>query len=114
MADEAYHIGAAPSKDSYLVADKILQVAKTSGADCIHPGYGFLSENADFAERVEDSGFIFIGPKPETIRMMGDKITAIDAMKEAGVPDGVYNVVHGFGGKTKDNYYLNHRETFLY
>ncbi len=86
LADESVCIGPAPSADSYLQIPSIISAAEVTDAVAIHPGYGFLSENADFAERVEESGFIFVGPKPETIRMMGDKITAIEAMKAAGVP----------------------------
>lgn len=86
LADESVCIGPAPSADSYLHAPAIISAAEITDAVAIHPGYGFLSENADFAERVEESGFIFVGPKPETIRLMGDKITAIEAMKAAGVP----------------------------
>ncbi len=86
LADESVCIGPAPSIDSYLQVPSIISAAEVTDAVAIHPGYGFLSENADFAERVEESGFIFVGPKPETIRLMGDKITAIDAMKSAGVP----------------------------
>jgi len=86
LADESVCIGPAPSVDSYLQVHAIISAAEVTDAVAIHPGYGFLSENADFAERVENSGFTFIGPKPETIRIMGDKIKAIEAMKEAGVP----------------------------
>jgi len=86
LADESVCIGPAPSADSYLNVPAIISAAEVTDAQAIHPGYGFLSENADFAERVEQSGFIFIGPRPETIRLMGDKISAIEAMKEAGVP----------------------------
>ena len=86
LADESVCIGPAPSADSYLQIPNIISAAEVTDAVAIHPGYGFLSENADFAERVESSGFIFIGPRPDTIRMMGDKITAIEAMKAAGVP----------------------------
>jgi acetyl-CoA carboxylase biotin carboxylase subunit len=86
LADESVCIGPAASTASYLQIPNIISAAEVTDTVAIHPGYGFLSENADFAERVEDSGFIFIGPKPETIRMMGDKITAIAAMKKAGVP----------------------------
>jgi acetyl-CoA carboxylase biotin carboxylase subunit len=85
-ADEAYHIGASPSSESYLRMDKIIAVAKKSGADAIHPGYGFLSENGDFAQLCEDEGIIFIGPSPYAIHTMGDKITARQTMMEAGVP----------------------------
>ena len=86
IADESVCIGPAPSAKSYLNVPAIIAAAEVTDAQGIHPGYGFLSENADFAERVEKSGFIFIGPRPDTIRMMGDKITAIESMKAAGVP----------------------------
>jgi acetyl-CoA carboxylase, biotin carboxylase subunit len=86
LADETVCIGPAPSIDSYLNVPAIISAAEITDATAIHPGYGFLSENADFAERVEQSGFTFIGPKSETIRMMGDKVSAIAAMKDAGVP----------------------------
>ena len=86
LADESVCIGPAPSSQSYLNIPAIISAAEVADAQAIHPGYGFLSENADFAERVEASGFVFIGPRPETIRMMGDKVAAIRAMKDAGVP----------------------------
>lgn len=86
LADETVCIGPAPSVKSYLNIPAIISAAEITGAVAIHPGYGFLSENADFAEQVERSGFIFIGPKAETIRLMGDKVSAINAMKKAGVP----------------------------
>ncbi len=86
LADESVCIGPPPSADSYLNIPAIISAAEVTDAVAIHPGYGFLSENADFAERVEKSGFIFIGPRPETIRLMGDKVSAIAAMREAGVP----------------------------
>jgi len=86
LADETVCIGPAPSSESYLNVPALISAAEITDASAIHPGYGFLSENADFAERVEQSGFIFIGPKSETIRMMGDKVSAIQAMKDAGVP----------------------------
>lgn len=86
MADESVCIGPAPSARSYLDMPAIIAAAEVTDAQAIHPGYGFLAENADFAERVEQSGFIFIGPKADTIRLMGDKVEAIRAMKEAGVP----------------------------
>ena len=86
LADESVCIGPAPSAQSYLYTPAIISAAEVTDADAIHPGYGFLSENADFAERVEDSGFIFIGPRPDSIRTMGDKVAAINAMKTAGVP----------------------------
>ncbi|CDH43444.1 MAG: acetyl-CoA carboxylase biotin carboxylase subunit [Candidatus Competibacteraceae bacterium] len=86
LADETVCIGPPSAAESYLNMPAIISAAEVTDAVAIHPGYGFLSENADFAERVEQSGFIFIGPKPETIRLMGDKVSAIRAMKEAGVP----------------------------
>ncbi len=86
LADETVCIGPAPSDQSYLNIPAIISAAEVTDAMGIHPGYGFLSENADFAERVEDSGFIFIGPTPESIRTMGDKVAAIETMKSAGVP----------------------------
>ena len=86
LADESVCIGPAPSSASYLNIPSIISAAEVTDAEAIHPGYGFLSENADFAERVEKSGFVFIGPRPETIRLMGDKVSAKDAMKAAGVP----------------------------
>ncbi len=86
LADESVCIGPAPSTQSYLNVPAVLSAAEVTDAVGIHPGYGFLSENADFAERVMESGFIFIGPKPETIRIMGDKVAAIKAMKASGVP----------------------------
>ena len=85
-ADEAYHIGPSPSNESYLNIDKIIEVAKKSGSDAIHPGYGFLSENADFSDRCKKEGIIFIGPSGDSIRKMGDKITARQTMIKAGVP----------------------------
>lgn len=85
-ADEAYHIGASPSSESYLNADKIIDVAKKSNADAIHPGYGFLSENAGFAVKCAENGIKFIGPSPEVINQMGDKIQARLTMIAAGVP----------------------------
>ena len=86
LADESVCIGPPPSNESYLNIPAIISAAEVTDSMAIHPGYGFLSENADFAERVEHSGFIFIGPRPETIRVMGDKVSAIAAMKHAGVP----------------------------
>ena len=93
LADESVCIGPPPSTQSYLNMPAIISAAEVTDAVAIHPGYGFLSENADFAERVEKSGFIFIGPKAETIRLMGDKVSAINVMKKAGVP-----CVPGSGG----------------
>jgi acetyl-CoA carboxylase biotin carboxylase subunit len=86
LADESVCIGPAPSRDSYLNIPAIISAAEVTDAQAIHPGYGFLSENADFAERVENSGFVFIGPRAESIRTMGDKISAKAAMKKAGIP----------------------------
>lgn len=98
LADEAVCIGPANSRDSYLNFGAIISAAEVTNATAIHPGYGFLSENADFADSVEKSGFIFIGPKAETIRIMGDKTAAIAAMMEAGVP-----CVPGSGGPLGDD-----------
>jgi acetyl-CoA carboxylase biotin carboxylase subunit len=86
LADESVCIGPPPSGQSYLNIPAIISAAEVTDAEAIHPGYGFLSENADFAERVEKSGFVFIGPRAETIRLMGDKVSAKNAMKEADVP----------------------------
>jgi acetyl-CoA carboxylase biotin carboxylase subunit len=86
LADESVCIGPAPSNQSYLNIPAVISAAEVTDAQAIHPGYGFLSENADFAERVEQSGFVFIGPRAETIRLMGDKVSAKDAMRKAGVP----------------------------
>jgi acetyl-CoA carboxylase biotin carboxylase subunit len=86
LADESVCIGPAPSTASYLNIPAIISAAEVTDAVAIHPGYGFLAENADFAEQVEKSGFIFIGPTPDLIRMMGDKVSAIKTMKKAGVP----------------------------
>ncbi|MFQ5645022.1 MAG: acetyl-CoA carboxylase biotin carboxylase subunit [Thiogranum sp.] len=86
LADESVCIGPAPSVDSYLNIPVLIAAAEVTDAVAIHPGYGFLSENADFAEQVEKSGYIFIGPRADTIRTMGDKVAAIRAMNEAGVP----------------------------
>ncbi len=93
LADESVCIGPARSTDSYLNIPALISAAEVTNADAIHPGYGFLSENADFAERVESSGFVFIGPRAATIRLMGDKISAKAAMQKAGVP-----CVPGSGG----------------
>ncbi|WP_341268923.1 acetyl-CoA carboxylase biotin carboxylase subunit [Morganella morganii] len=103
LADETICIGPAASAKSYLNIPAIISAAEISGAQAIHLGYGFLSENADFAEQVERSGFTFIGPKAETIRLMGDKVSAIRAMKETGVP-----CVPGSDGPLSDDMPLNH------
>ncbi|MEM8636527.1 MAG: biotin carboxylase N-terminal domain-containing protein [Pseudomonadota bacterium] len=96
-ADEAIHIGAAPATDSYLSIDRILAAAKDVGAEAIHPGYGFLSENADFAEAVEKAGIIWVGPRAETIRAMGPKDEAKRIAEDAGVP-----VLPGYRGDAQD------------
>jgi len=98
LADESVCIGPASSMESYLNIPAVISAAEVTDSVGIHPGYGFLSENADFAERVQESGFVFIGPKPETIRIMGDKVAAIEAMKAAGVP-----TVPGSDGPLDDN-----------
>ena len=98
LADESVCIGPPPSAESYLNIPAVVSAAEVTDAQAIHPGYGFLSENADFAERVEQSGFVFIGPRAETIRIMGDKVSAITTMKAAGVP-----CVPGSDGALGDN-----------
>ena len=98
LADETVCIGPAPSVDSYLNMPAIISAAEVTDAVAIHPGYGFLSENADFAERVASSGFTFVGPPPEVIRLLGDKVSAIQVMKEAGVP-----TVPGSDGPLEDD-----------
>jgi len=104
LADESVCIGPAASSESYLNVPAIISAAEVTDAVAIHPGYGFLSENADFAERVENSGFIFIGPKAETIRIMGDKVAAIEAMQKAGVPTvpGSDGPLDGNAARTKE------------
>jgi 3-methylcrotonyl-CoA carboxylase alpha subunit len=97
MADEAVHIGPSPARESYLRGDRIIKVAKQTGAEAIHPGYGFLSENADFAQAVIDAGLIWVGPKPDSIRAMGLKDAAKALMAEAGVP-----VTPGYLGEDQD------------
>src|SRR3990172_8350193 len=86
LADESVCIGPPPASQSYLNIPAVISAAEVTDAVAIHPGYGFLSENADFAQRVQQSGFIFVGPRPETIRLMGDKLAAIATMKKYGVP----------------------------
>ncbi|MBS3964792.1 MAG: acetyl-CoA carboxylase biotin carboxylase subunit [Methylomonas sp.] len=102
LADEAVCIGPAASASSYLNIPAIISAAEVTDAQAIHPGYGFLSENADFSEKVSQSGFVFIGPRPETIRMMGDKIAAKKAMLAAGIP-----CVPGNGEPLGDNDEIN-------
>jgi 3-methylcrotonyl-CoA carboxylase alpha subunit len=97
MADEAVHIGPSPARESYLRGNKIIEAAKATGAEAIHPGYGFLSENADFAQQVIDAGLIWVGPKPDSIRAMGLKDAAKTLMAEAGVP-----VTPGYLGEDQD------------
>ncbi len=97
MADEAVHIGPSPARESYLRGDKIIEAAKQTGAEAIHPGYGFLSENADFAQAVIDAGLVWVGPKPDSIRAMGLKDAAKKLMAEAGVP-----VTPGYLGEDQD------------
>jgi 3-methylcrotonyl-CoA carboxylase alpha subunit len=97
MADEAVHIGPSPARESYLRGDRIIEAAKATGAEAIHPGYGFLSENADFAQAVIDAGLIWVGPKPASIRAMGLKDAAKKLMAEAGVP-----VTPGYLGEDQD------------
>src|SRR3712207_511203 len=85
-ADEAFLLGPGPATESYLVVEKIIEVAKQSGAEAIHPGYGFLAENAAFARACEEAGIVFIGPPPDAIDAMGSKTKARELMKDAGVP----------------------------
>ncbi len=103
-ADEAIAIGASPAAESYLVAEKLIAAARAAGADCIHPGYGFLSENADFAQSCRDAGIAFIGPSPDAIRAMGLKDRAKALMEEAGVP-----VVPGYHGDKQDAAFLKRK-----
>ena len=97
MADEAIHIGAAPARESYLLADSILEAALTTHADAVHPGYGFLSENAGFAAACAEQGVVFIGPPTAAIEAMGSKSAAKRIMEEAGVP-----LVPGYHGDDQD------------
>ena len=85
-ADEAYYLGPAPASESYLNMQKIIHLAKKINADAIHPGYGFLSENAEFIEAVESTGLIFIGPSAKSVKLMGNKTSARNLMKESGIP----------------------------
>lgn len=100
-ADEAVHIGPSPARESYLIGDKIIAAAKATGAEAIHPGYGFLSENAEFAQAVTDAGIVWVGPKPSSITAMGLKDAAKKLMAEAGVP-----VTPGYMGENQDPAYL--------
>ncbi|OYU50326.1 MAG: carbamoyl-phosphate synthase subunit L [Rhizobiales bacterium PAR1] len=101
FADEAYCIGPAPARESYLVTERILDVAKQSGAECLHPGYGFLSENAEFAEACAAAGVVFVGPPPSAVRAMGLKDAAKSLVEKAGVP-----VVPGYHGANQDGAFL--------
>src|SRR2546427_6862654 len=106
LADEAFRIGPPEAKDSYLRGDRIVEAAMSSGASAIHPGYGFLSENAEFAERCERAGIAFVGPPPEAIRAMGDKSAAKTIMEKAGVA-----LVPGYhGGNQAPEFLLDEAE----
>jgi 3-methylcrotonyl-CoA carboxylase alpha subunit len=105
-ADEAVHIGSSPARESYLVGEKIIAAAKATGAEAIHPGYGFLSENAEFAQAVIDAGLIWVGPAPASITSMGLKDAANTLMAEAGVP-----VTPGYMGENQDPAFLAERAT---
>src|SRR5690554_526859 len=104
MADESVCIGPAPAAQSYMNVPGIVAAMEVTDAEAVHPGYGFLAENADFAERIEESGFTFIGPRAETIRLMGDKVSAINAMRQAGVP-----CVPGSNGPLNDDEHRSRR-----
>ena len=104
MCDEAFPIGPAPARESYLVIDKIIDAAKKARVDCIHPGYGFLSENAEFAEACAQAGLVFVGPPPDAIRAMGLKDRAKELMEKAGVP-----VVPGYHGDQQDSKFLKRK-----
>src|SRR5690606_36127966 len=97
MADEAYHLGPPPAAQSYLLGEKIIEICKQTGAEAVHPGYGFLSEREWFAKALADAGIAFIGPNPNAIAAMGDKIESKKLAREAGV-----NVVPGFVGEIED------------
>ena len=104
VADEAYLIGPPPARESYLVIDKIIEAASLAHADCIHPGYGFLSENPQFAEACAAAGIVFVGPPPSAIRAMGLKDQAKALMEKAGVP-----VVPGYHGELQDPKFLKEK-----
>src|SRR5476651_387838 len=101
LADEAYLIGPAPARESYLVIDRLIEVARKASAQCVHPGYGFLSENADFAEACARVGIAFVGPPSRAIRAMGRKDLAKALMEKAGVP-----VVLGYHGERQESAFL--------
>jgi acetyl/propionyl-CoA carboxylase alpha subunit len=109
MADEAYPIGAANPPESYLNVGKLIEVAREAGCDCVHPGYGFLSENETFAQAVIDAGLIWIGPSPDAIRRMGVKTEARALMEAAGVP-----LVPGYQGEGDDQAFLDAAERIGY
>ena len=102
--DEAYCIGPAPARDSYLSIERIVEVAKQAGAECVHPGYGFLSENADFADACSQAGIVFVGPPAAAIRAMGLKDRAKALMEKAGVP-----IVPGYHGERQDAKFLKEK-----
>ena len=104
LADEAHLIGPAPAAASYLAADRLIDVAKRAGADCIHPGYGFLAENPQFAEACAAAGIVFVGPPPDAIRAMGLKDAAKVLMEKAGVP-----VVPGYHGTRQEPKFLKEK-----
>src|SRR5437660_4075905 len=104
LADEAHLIGPAPAAQSYLAADRLIDVAKRAGADCIHPGYGFLAENPEFAEACAAAGIVFVGPPPEAIRAMGLKDRAKVLMDKAGVP-----ILPGYHGKRQEKKFLKEK-----
>ncbi|MGI8932410.1 MAG: biotin carboxylase N-terminal domain-containing protein, partial [Sphingomicrobium sp.] len=108
QADEAVHIGPSPARESYLVGDKIIAAAKATGAEAVHPGYGFLSENADFAQAVIDAGLVWVGPKPDSIRAMGLKDAAKALMTAAGVP-----VTPGYMGDNQQPAFLAEQATTI-
>jgi len=104
LADEAHLIGPAPAAQSYLAAARLIDVAKRAGADCIHPGYGFLAENPEFAEACASAGIVFVGPPPDAIRAMGLKDAAKVLMEKAGVP-----VVPGYHGRRQEPKFLKEK-----
>src|SRR5688572_11583724 len=106
LCDEAYRIGPPPARDSYLAVEKLIEVARRAGADCVHPGYGFLSENAEFAEACAKAGIVFVGPPPAAIRAMGLKDRAKSLMEKAGVP-----VVPGYHGERQEAAFLKQKAT---
>src|SRR5579864_6862663 len=106
LCDEAHCIGPAPARDSYLAIERILEAAKQTGAECVHPGYGFLSENADFVDACNRAGIAFVGPPAAAMRAMGIKDRAKSLMEKAGVP-----VVPGYHGERQDGKFLKEKPT---